>query len=264
MEAEKINKANGMPIPYEYAAWKSLICDIEPLDDDFEKLEKLLKEKNRLERLCKIPHLSVGAKSYLREIYISSVYGRKKDITSKYLSKGTNVEEDSITLLSINDNKLYLKNSTRITTDGLTGEIDIEDPEDKEHLIDTKSSWAIFTFFAKREQDEIDAEYYWQAQGYMHLFNKNYATVAFCLVDTPDDILKQEEKKLLYKFSQDDPMLKEELEELRKRHKFSDIPMKQRVIKFRLHRNEKDIELIKQRVEDSIKYLNFIYDEDFG
>ncbi len=39
-KAEKINKKNNLPIPYEYAAWKSLISDVKPLEDNFEKLCK--------------------------------------------------------------------------------------------------------------------------------------------------------------------------------------------------------------------------------
>jgi len=39
-EAEKINKRNNMPIPYEYASWKSLISDVEPLCIDFAELSK--------------------------------------------------------------------------------------------------------------------------------------------------------------------------------------------------------------------------------
>lgn len=40
LEAEKINKENNLPIPYEYAAWKSLMSDISPLKTDFEALGK--------------------------------------------------------------------------------------------------------------------------------------------------------------------------------------------------------------------------------
>lgn len=39
-EAEKINKENNLPIPYEYAAWKTLISDISTDKNDFEKLAK--------------------------------------------------------------------------------------------------------------------------------------------------------------------------------------------------------------------------------
>ncbi len=231
--------------------------------EDTEQLVSLLREKGRLERLAKIPHLSVGAKTYLREVYTSIVYGREKEIESKYLRKGLNVEEDAITLLSLVDNRLYKKNTVRVFEDGLTGEIDIEDTYEEDHILDTKASWDIFTFFNKKDQ-ELDDVYYWQAQGYMSLFNKSRATVAFCLVDTPDEILKIEEKKLSYKYQNDDPLLQEELESLKKRHKFSDIPMKSRVIKFKVDRCDSDIEKLKQRVQDCVTYLNFLYDEDFG
>ena len=39
-EAEKINKENNLPIPYEYAAWKSLISDIWAIENNFEEISK--------------------------------------------------------------------------------------------------------------------------------------------------------------------------------------------------------------------------------
>lgn len=39
-QAEKINKENNLSIPYEYAAWKSLLSDISPLEDNFEEKSK--------------------------------------------------------------------------------------------------------------------------------------------------------------------------------------------------------------------------------
>jgi hypothetical protein len=39
-QAEQINKENNLPIPYEYAAWKSLISDVSPLETDFEAVSK--------------------------------------------------------------------------------------------------------------------------------------------------------------------------------------------------------------------------------
>jgi len=39
-EAERINKENSLPIPYEYVSWKSLISDITALENNFEVLSK--------------------------------------------------------------------------------------------------------------------------------------------------------------------------------------------------------------------------------
>jgi len=58
LQAEKINKQNNMPIPYEYASWKSLVSDIEPLCIDFSELAKQWVDKeliNETSLLYKFP-----------------------------------------------------------------------------------------------------------------------------------------------------------------------------------------------------------------
>ena len=61
-EAEKINKENNLPIPYEYAAWKSLISDISALENNFEELSKtwvsedLINEANLLYKFPDFKH----------------------------------------------------------------------------------------------------------------------------------------------------------------------------------------------------------------
>jgi len=62
VQAEKINKENNLPIPYEYAAWKSILSDIDPLEADFEKnsenwhSEKLVKETSHLFKFPDFEH----------------------------------------------------------------------------------------------------------------------------------------------------------------------------------------------------------------
>jgi len=54
--------------------------------------------------------LSETTKKYLREVMIYEKYGRKKDISNKYIEKGLAVEEDAITLYSRFTKVFYKKN----------------------------------------------------------------------------------------------------------------------------------------------------------
>lgn len=57
-QAEKINKENNLPVPYEYAAWKSILSDISPIETNFEELSEKWVSKdliNETALLCKFP-----------------------------------------------------------------------------------------------------------------------------------------------------------------------------------------------------------------
>src|SRR5689334_14038122 len=73
--------------------------------------------------------LSETTKTYLAECYVDHIYGRNKEIQSKFLEKGIAVEEDSITLLSRVKKKLYKKNSIRLKNEFVTGEPDLYEGE---------------------------------------------------------------------------------------------------------------------------------------
>ena len=65
--------------------------------------------------------LSETTKTYLREKYIFEKYKRSKFVESKYMTKGTEVEEESLTLLSIVTRKLYNKNEKLLWNDWVIG-----------------------------------------------------------------------------------------------------------------------------------------------
>jgi len=95
--------------------------------------------------------LSETTKTYLREKYIFEKYKRSKFVESKYMTKGTEVEEESLTLLSIVTRKLYNKNEKLLWNDWIIGTPDTYEGDTIENaitIIDIKSSWDIFTFFA--------------------------------------------------------------------------------------------------------------------
>lgn len=136
--------------------------------------------------------LSVGAKTYVTKLAKEFVYGYDERISSKYMDKGIQVEDESIDLYNAVHLTSYVKNTERKNNEWITGEADIV-ANDK--IIDIKSSWCITTFPVLAEQGE-DKGYEWQLRAYMWLWDKPRADIAYCLVSTPDALIGWENKQL--------------------------------------------------------------------
>jgi hypothetical protein len=200
--------------------------------------------------------LGETCKKYLHECYISKVYKRSNEIYSKFMEKGTLVEETSISLLSEVDKKLYIKyKGAPIKNDFICGTPDIL------HGIDIKSSWSIHTFF----NAELTKANEWQALGYMWLTGLSELDIAYCLVNSPDHLIEREEKSLFYKMgvmSEDDATYQIAIVELKKNMIFDDIPKEKRVKKFNVKQDNDKIEALKIRILECREYLNELYKQN--
>jgi hypothetical protein len=147
--------------------------------------------------------LSVGAKTYIDSLAKQHVYGYTKQITTKEMQKGIVVEPQSIALLNEVLFTNFTKNEQRFENELIAGTPDIITST---HVYDTKSSWSLNTFPATVE-DAQNNDYEWQLRGYMMLCNINYAEVAFCMVDTPDELIGFEEESA-HRVSHIDPLLR--------------------------------------------------------
>ena len=136
--------------------------------------------------------LSETAKTYCIKLAKEHVYSYRDSIKGNQIEKGLQCEQDSIDLLNIVTNSFYTKNSERITTDLLSGEADIVD---EDGIIDIKTAWSLATFPALPEQAHSDI-YEWQGRAYLHLYDKQRFTLAYCLVSTPDELCKYEDYRL--------------------------------------------------------------------
>jgi hypothetical protein len=148
--------------------------------------------------------LSKGAKTYLTGLAKEVVYGYRERVTSKYMEKGTIVEDESIRLYNSVFFRTYTKNSERRDNGIITGECDIIEPGKRG--IDIKSAWSLATFPALPE-DCHDADYEWQARGYMLLWDVPEWEVAYCMVDTPEELIRYEQREL-HEVSHIDPQLR--------------------------------------------------------
>lgn len=134
--------------------------------------------------------LSVGAKTYIRELAQQEIFGVDFEFSSKEIEKGIEVEGESIALLNRVRGLGLAKNTERRSNGWLTGECDLYDAAETKGY-DLKSSWSAKTFpgWVKDCEDKL---YEWQMRGYMMLWDANEWEVAYALVDTPERLIGYE------------------------------------------------------------------------
>lgn len=182
--------------------------------------------------------LSVGAKTYIRELAAQEIFGVDFEVSSKYIEKGIEAEGDSIDLLNSVRGLSLVKNVERRSNDFITGECDLFDAEAKRGH-DIKSSWSIATFPITVADCE-DRLYEWQMRGYMALWDADEWEVNYCLVDTPDRLIGFEPMPL---------------------HVVSHLPEWMRVTTWTVKRDLEKEAAIYEKVKAANEYLNLVINE---
>lgn len=157
------------------------------------KTKKTDEEKAILQPLLE-QSLSAGAKTEIEAMAKEYVYGYNEVISGKFMDKGLIVEDESIALYNSVFFTDYKKNTERRTNEWVTGECDIFTGS---KIIDIKSAWSLATFPA-RAAAGVDKNYEWQIRAYMMLWNVDQAEIAYCMVNTPDELIKYEQEELHY------------------------------------------------------------------
>ena len=177
--------------------------------------------------------LSVGAKTFIRELAQQEIFGVEFEFSSKETQKGLEVEEDSIALLNRVRGLSLAKNVERKTNGLITGECDLFDaPRRRGH--DLKSSWSAKTFpgWTKDCEDKL---YEWQMRGYMWLWDADEWEVNYALVDTPEHLIGYEPLQL---------------------HVVSHIPEHLRLTTWRIERDFAKERAITEKVEAAREYYS--------
>lgn len=205
-------------------------------------------------------NLSEGAKTHLIDIYVSAKYNRRTDIQNRYVNKGLMVEEDSITLYSRLKKTFYKKNEKHLHNEFIKGTPDLFtglEIEAADTIIDVKSSWDIFTFFRTHTKD-INSLYWWQLQGYIALTGAKSANLAYCLINTPEMLINDEKRKLMYKMgcaTQESEEFLKACDELEMAMIYDDIPLPERLIEFQILRDQEAINSLYEKVTKAREYL---------
>lgn len=200
------------------------------------------------------PQLSETTKSYLKELFIEKAFGRKKELSNKYIEKGNLQEQDNIYLLSVNDQVEYVKNEQFLWNDYICGTPDIITDDD---IKDIKSSWDIFTFF----NSYLNTNYKWQLIGYCILDSKQVAELVYVLGNTPDHLVQDElwyTKKRMGVIDEDiDPNWLKEEERINALCNYDDVPLSLRFRRFKVNYDNNDTSELYKRIDVC---RNWLYD----
>ena len=212
-----------------------------------------------------ISTLSGGAKTYLKQLWIEVTYDRRKVISTKQMTKGTEEECTALQMANrvlgwgldvdyINGLEFY---KNRMYNEYLSGETDLDEDV---VLADVKCPWNIHTFPFFDVEIPTDA-YFWQGQGYMALTGKEEFELVYCLVDTPERLILDEIRKVEWQKGMME-ISDEESDAIRKEMTFGDIPEEHRVRRWKFQIDKDAQKAIVDAVKLARKYLREL-DEQF-
>lgn len=132
--------------------------------------------------------LSQTCKSYVEQWVKEQIYGTQKVIKSKYLTKGTEVEQLSMDYYAEERGLGFvLPNTEWFSNNFMHGTPDMLLTDT---VLEFKSSWDCFTFPLF---DMVpDKSYVMQCQIYMHLTGRTKAKLIYTLQNTPDELVWDE------------------------------------------------------------------------
>jgi hypothetical protein len=202
--------------------------------------------------------ISTSAKKYMKELYLFNTYGIESEFNSKYTAKGIEVEKKSIALANdvlewnLTFEQIELDEQMSFENDYVTGRVDVITHE---LLGEIKSSYDATTF-PWFDENLKNNDYYYQVQGYLWLTGYDRCTLAYCLVDTPEDIILDEIRKAIWnkRLIEDEYNLIEN--HVRSKHNISHIAKEKRVKPFVIERNDAIIENMKRKIELCRDYYN--------
>lgn len=173
--------------------------------------------------------LSETTKTYVFDWLKENIYGYRKELNNKYVTKGLELEDEAIDkAIELLDLPFTLKNEQFYENEYFTGTPDLII---KDTVYDIKCSWSAFTF-PLFEEKIPNINYKYQVNVYMHLLGLKKAKVIYVLLNTPDSLLNWEEK-----------------------HNYDDLDKKFRIKVYEFEYDEMIINDLKERVENIRSFI---------
>lgn len=196
--------------------------------------------------------ISMGetAKSYLKEWLVSELTGKTKNITSKYLEKGKDLEHLAIQRAAKHYKTQLFKNEIQLENEYFTGTYDAA--IEGVRIIDTKCSWDCFTFPYYMQQP--DKNYYTQLQIYMELTGLRKASVVYCLENGTDEDINRLSWTFAKENKHEEPDI-DDWEAAEKELNYDHLPEHMRIKVFEFEYDAELIEELKTRVILARKYI---------
>ena len=195
--------------------------------------------------------LSQTAKTYCETWLKEQLYNRKKEFSNKQTQKGIITEDNSIDFIADYLNfGMLMKNEEFFSNTVMTGTPDVIL---KGLIIDVKNSWDNFTF-PLFETEVPEKNYYWQAQIYMSLTEKQNYKLIYVLSDTPTNLIEKE----AYYWCKNNGYEELDLDiykQFIRKMTYNDIPDELKIKVFDIKRNDEDIQKIEKRVYECRYYI---------
>lgn len=197
------------------------------------------------------PELTEGAKTYCKQWLKETLYKRREQVKSKYISKGHDTEEEGFTMMAVHLKLGFVqKNEEFRQDDFIMGTCDL-DHEASDTVFDNKSSWSLDQF-PMFETEIPSKDYEAQIQGYMHLWKRERGAVVYTLNDIPIDQLGY----LMKPWLSDDEKQEEALNLIYTRKAWD-------AAKSRYFPDAGDVDFVEIPEKDRVKPFYFEYDPAF-
>jgi len=197
------------------------------------------------------PELPEGLKTYCKEWLKQTLYKRREQVKSKYISKGHDTEEEGFTMMAVNLKLGFVqKNEEFRQDDFIMGTCDL-DHAASDTVFDNKSSWSLDQF-PMFETEIPSKDYEAQIQGYMHLWKRKRGAVVYTLNDISLDQLDH----LMKPWLSDDEKQAEALNLIYTRKAWDEA-------KSRYFPSAKEVDFIEIPEKDRVKPFYFDYDPGF-
>ena len=177
--------------------------------------------------------ISETTKTYIKEWLTEHIYGVRKEIKSKYLTKGLKMEDTAIDkAIEWLDLPFAIKNEKLFEDEYFKGTPDLIVSDT---VYDIKCSWDAFTF-PLFENEIPTKDYYYQLQIYMHLTGCKKAVLTYVLLNTPEELAYEE------------------------KHNYDNMDKKYRIKTFQIEYSEEVIADLKERVTNIRNFIKENYE----
>lgn len=193
------------------------------------------------------------AKSQCLKTFLQYKYGYYEEIHTDAMMKGKLLESEAIGLLNQFTGVFNKKNKERRSNDYIKGECDVLG---KNGIIyDIKISENIRTFF---DVEDVSKNYYWQAQGYMELWQIPNYKLTYVLMPDSDEMIERKLSRLSYHLIGDD-YEKAKKQIISNNEVINQISLNERIKIFDIKHNQEDINRLYERVEVCREYIREKY-----
>jgi hypothetical protein len=210
--------------------------------------------------------LSPGCISKLKDLYVREKYHKQvvniaKDYSPAILN-GTLSESKSLGMLSEIDGIRYKTHKKLIKNDHLKGILDAysgKSARKASKVIEVKTCANMQSLVNIIGSKDISSMYYWQIMGYLAITGADEGEICHCLVSYPERVIKDEINRFLFKaksFDFDGEYIQTHIDRIRHNLTFDDIPIHERMYRFKVQRDDDAISRIYEKVKHCRKWLN--------